>query len=77
MTKKISPRTLDSLEAFKDYIQSTLKPECRNRYNITAQSNYIYPLLDELLENLEAHIETVTEESIHEEELNYGLMQGE
>lgn len=68
---------LDDLESFKEYVQKTIKPYCQASYSTDAYMNSLSPLLDDMLENLELHIENVAEETIYEEDLAYGRLDGE
>ena len=67
----------EDLENFKEYIQTVVKDYSRKKYSMDSWSNIIAPALDDMLENIEANIEDIATESLVEEELEYGEMNGE
>jgi hypothetical protein len=68
---------LDNLEAFKEYIDLTFKPYCRKEYGLHCYTQHIQPCLEDFMENIEAHVELLAEETVHEEELTYDNFTGE
>jgi hypothetical protein len=69
--------TFEDLENFKEYIQETVKEYGRKKYGMDAWSNIIAPAIDDMLEDIEASIEDIAAESLVEEELEYGVIEGE
>jgi hypothetical protein len=65
------------LEDFKEIIHTKVHAYCRKKYAINTNSLYITPLMEDMLENLEAHIETLAEQTIHDEDIRYETYQGE
>ncbi len=72
-----SAKTLEQLDDFKEHMNSVVRAYCRKNYNINTNSQFISPLIEDMLENLEAHIETIAEQSIQDEDIAYDNYHGE
>ena len=66
----VSTEDFDRLELFKEHVRTNTRPWLKAQYGET-YSKYIAPLLDDMLEDLEEFVETVGEESIHDEDLAF------
>ena len=68
---------LEDLEDFKEFVHTKVRDYVKKKYAINTNSQYITPLLEDMLENLEAYIETLAEQTIHDEDIHYETYQGE
>lgn len=71
-------RIFDDLENFKGFMQTSVKERCKKKYDLNTYNTHIAPLIDNMLEDLEVSIESIGEQSIQEDDLNYdNTLEGE
>jgi len=71
MPNQIENRTLMRLTTFKEYVLGDFTDECKKRCGARTFSVYMKPYIEDMLENFEAEIETVSERALLEDELSY------
>jgi hypothetical protein len=72
-----SSRQLEMLEAFKEYMRTAFRKHVKETYGLNTYSMCIANPLEDFMQEIEAKIELLSEETIRDEELNYDDFQGE
>ncbi len=75
MTTAVSTKDFEELELFKKHMRDS-RPTLRNQYG-EAYNKFIAPLLDDMMEDLEEYVETVGEEAMLDEDLEFDLTEDE
>lgn len=60
------------LKKFTTEAEEVFKKDCLQKYGEEVCRLYIFPYLDDMLECVSCHVEDLAEQSVEEEELNYG-----